>query len=122
ISMVDIRDVAEVSANVLTTEGHESQTYVLTGPATVSMNDLAGALSTALGKQVNYVNVPIAATRESLIGMGLSDWMADTFCEYFENHSNGGSNFLSDDVEKITGHPPIGIERFAQDFAPYFSG
>ncbi len=120
LGMIDMRDVAETAAKILTTEGHEGQTYVLTGPAAISFHDVASGLSKALGKEVKYINVPLEAAREALIGMGISQWLAEAFCEYFENHSSGVSDFTTNDVEKLTGHPPRSYETFARDFAQYF--
>lgn len=119
--MVDIRDVAEAAANILTTEGHENQTYVLTGPAAISFDDVASGLSKALNKEVQYVNVPLEAALEAMLAMGLSEWLAEAFVEYFVNYSKGGGDFTSNDVEKLTGHPARSYETFARDFAPYFS-
>ena len=118
--MIDMRDVVETAAKVLTTEGHEGQTYVLTGPALLSFHDVASGLSKALGKEVKYVNVPLEAAREALIGMGISEWLAGAFCEYFENYRKGGSAGVANDVEKLTGQPPRSFETFARDFAQYF--
>lgn len=122
LSQVDLRDVAEAAALTLTTDGRDGQSYVLTGPASISLHEAAAALSRALGKAVTYVNVPIAAARESMMAMGLNDWLAGVFCEYMENFSNGGGDHTSDDFERLTGHPPRTFATFAQDFAPYFRG
>ena len=84
------------------------------------MHDVASGLSKALGKEVKYVNVPMEAAREAMIGMGMSEWLAEDFCEYFENHSTGVSDFTTNEVEKLTGHPPRSYETFARDFAQYF--
>ena len=40
-----------------------------------------------------------------MIGMGMSEWLAEAFCEYFVNYSEGGGDFATNDVEKGTGHP-----------------
>jgi len=120
MGMIDRRDVIEAAAKVLTTEGHEGQTYVLTGPALLSYHDVASLLSRALGKEVRYVNVPMEAAREAMIGMGISEWLADVYCEYFENYRKGGSAGVSNDFERVTGHPPRSYETFAHDFAQYF--
>ncbi len=121
-AMIDLRDAVEAATKVLTTPGHEGQTYALTGPALLSFHDVASALSNALGKDVKYVNVPMDAARESIIGMGISEWTAEAFCEYFENYRKGGSASVSNDFEKLTGHPHRSYETFARDFAQYFGG
>ena len=69
LGMVDMRDVAGTAAKVLTTEGHEAQTYALTGPAAISLHDVASGLSNALRKEVKYVNVPLQAAREAMVGV-----------------------------------------------------
>jgi len=122
MSMIDIRDVAETAVKVLTSEGHEGKTYVLTGPKSISIHDLAAVLSKALGKDVNYVSVPIEAAKEAMLGMGFPEWLADTYCEYFQNYSEGGGDFVTDDVERVTGKPARSVETFARDFATYFGG
>jgi uncharacterized protein YbjT (DUF2867 family) len=71
LRMVDIRDVAEVAAKVLTSSGHEGETYVLTGPASISFNDVASALGRATGQDISYVSVPSEASRAAIVGMGM---------------------------------------------------
>lgn len=122
VSMVDIRDVAEASAKALTTEGHEGKSYILTGPEPISFDEVASTLSHVLGKDVQYVSVPMQAARESMLSMGMSEWLTEAFCEYYENHSNGGSDFKSDDFEKLTGHSATSYDAFAHDFAMVFGG
>ncbi len=69
LGMIDVRDVVEVALKVLTSEGHEGKTYVLTGRASISFDDVADGLSRALGRKVTYVDVPLEAARESIVGM-----------------------------------------------------
>jgi uncharacterized protein YbjT (DUF2867 family) len=83
--MIDMRDVIETATKVLTTEGHAGQTYVLTGPAQYSFHDVASGLSKALGKEVRYVNVPMPAAREAMIGVGMPEWVAEAYCKYIDN-------------------------------------
>ena len=120
LGMVDMRDIVEATAKVLTTQGHAGQTYVLTGPAAISFYDVASSLSKALGKEVKYVNAPPEAAMEAMIGMGMPKWVAEAFCEYFVNHSRGVSDFTTNDVEKLTGHPARSFETFARDYAQVF--
>ena len=119
--MIDVRDIADVAVEVITEDGHKGKTYTLTGPASISFDDVAAALSKALGKQVNYVNVPPEAARKGMIGMGLSEWYADALGEYTTAFSEGYGDFTRSDVEKVTGNPPS-YETFAKDFPQAFSG
>ena len=45
IGMIDVRDIVDVAVKVLTEDGHEGKTYTLTGPASISIHDVAAALS-----------------------------------------------------------------------------
>jgi len=122
LGMIDVRDIVEVATKVLTEDGHQGKTYELTGPASISFHDVVAGLSIALGKEVKYVDVPLEAGKEAMIGMGLSQWDADTYGELLVNFSQGGMNRTTDNVELITGHPPRSYEQFAQDFAQVFGG
>ena len=55
-----------------------------------------------------------------MLGMGLPEWMADAFGEYFKAFSEGSGDFTTPDVEQVTGHPARSYETFARDFAHVF--
>lgn len=118
----DVRDVVDVAAEVCTSDGHEGVTYTITGPASISMHDVAAALTRALGKQVSYVAVPPEAAVQSLVDMGMPQFMAGTYAELFVNFANNGADRVTGDVEKVTGHPARSIDDFARDLAGMFGG
>ena len=120
VGAIDVRDIADVAVAVLTEDGHEGKTYTLTGPASISFHDVAAGLSKAPGRQVNYVNVPLEAGREAMVGMGLPEWVADAFGEYMIAFGEGYGDFTTPDVEQVTGHPARSYETFAHDFAQVF--
>ena len=120
LGMIDLRDVADVALKVLTSEGHEGKTYVLTGPASISFHDVAAGLSGAIGKEVAYVDVPLDAARESMVGMGMPEWTVDAYMELFEGFSEGFADKMTPYVELLTGHPARSFETFARDFAQVF--
>lgn len=122
ISMIDIRDIIDSAAAVLTGSGYEGKSYVLTGPEAVSLYDVASALSRALGKEVTYVPVPHEAALKSRVGMGYPEFIAEGYGELMEGFIEGFASEPSDGVERLTGHRARSIEQFATDFAPYFSG
>lgn len=120
LGMIDARDVAEVAAKVLTEEGHDGKVYTLTGPATISFDDVAQALSEVLGKEVRYVNVSLEAAKEAMLDRGVPEWLAEALNEYAKAHSNGYSDFTTEDVEQLTGHPATSYKQFARDFEQRF--
>jgi uncharacterized protein YbjT (DUF2867 family) len=121
IGMVDVRDVGEAVAKVLTSDGHEDKTYTLTGPASISIHDVAADLSQALGKKVNYVAVPLEAAREAMLSMGMPEWVAKAYTEYFKMYSAGWGDYTTHNIEQLTGHPARSYQTFARDFTQVFS-
>ena len=122
LGMVDLRDVADVALKVLTSEGHEGKTYILTGPASISFHDVADGLSKAVGKKVSYTDVPLEAARESMVSMGTPEWITDGYIELFEGFSEGYADLTTPYVERLTGHPARSFDTFALDYAHVFGG
>lgn len=55
VNWIDVRDIAEVAALVLTApESHRGQSYTLAGPRAVPWSEVESALSTALGRTIRY--------------------------------------------------------------------
>jgi uncharacterized protein YbjT (DUF2867 family) len=122
LGMIDARDIGEVAARVLTEEGHEGKVYTLTGPAAISFYDVAEALSEVLDREVNYVPIPPEKAKEAMLGRGIPEWVADALNEYAKAHSEGYSDWTTDDFEALTGHPANSYEEFASDFERVFRG
>jgi uncharacterized protein YbjT (DUF2867 family) len=122
LGMIDARDMGKVAAKVLTEEGHEGKTYTLTGPAAISFHDIAEMLSAVLRKKVDYVPISLEKAKEAMLGMGLSEWKAEVLIEYARAHSQGYSNFTTEDVEQLTGHPATSYREFATNFTRAFGG
>ena len=122
LGLIDVRDVAAVAIEVLTTDGHEGKGYTLTGPESLSFAQIGSQLAGVLGKDVNVVAVPVEAARESMTGMGFPQWVADAFGEYFVSYSENYGDFFTDDVQNITGVAARSYADFAGDFAGAFAG
>lgn len=121
VSAVDVRDIADVAAAVLTQAGHEGATYTLTGPAAVTHAEMAAVLGAALGRGITFTDVPPAAFAESLHGV-LPPWQAEGLLEDYAHYRRGEAAMVSTAVAEVTGHPAIDFAQFARDYAPAFSG
>jgi uncharacterized protein YbjT (DUF2867 family) len=121
VSAVDVRDIADVAAAVLTQAGHEGATYTLTGPAAVTHAEMAAALGAALGRGITFTDVPPEAFAESLHGV-LPPWQAEGLLEDYAHYRRGEAAMVSTAVTEVTGHPAMDFAQFARDYAPAFSG
>lgn len=123
ISMIDAADVAAVAAAVLTSDGHEGQAYLLTGPETLSYADVADTYSRVLGKDVRWQEVSLEDARDSMRGAGMPDELAVGFPEIMERYRAGGAaRSLSPWVEQLTGRAPRSFEDFVREHRDTFAG
>lgn len=122
LGYVDVRDVAQVAARVLTGDGHEGQAYELTGPEPLAPADIARELSAATGREVRYVDVPPEGVRQAMASRGMPEWLAGAMAEVQEHTRHGGAGRVTDDVARITGRPPRSYADFAREFADRFAG
>src|SRR4030095_4130279 len=76
IASIDIGDIAEVAATVLTKPGHEGKTYPITGPEALNMAEVAERLSVVTGRPIQYVNVAPEEARRGNLANGMSASMA----------------------------------------------
>jgi nucleoside-diphosphate-sugar epimerase len=120
MGIVDTRDIGDFAAHVLTTPGHEGKTYTLTGPASLSMHAIAATLGAAVGRQVKYVAVPVAAAKQSMSQMGMDDWTVNLVGDYLTAYSANWGDLVTDDFERVTGKAPRSFRQFATDFAQAF--
>jgi uncharacterized protein YbjT (DUF2867 family) len=120
LGMIDVRDIVDVAVSVLTGNGYEGQSYVLTGPAAISFREVAASFSAVLGKDVAYVAVPGEVSLRSMIGMGFPEWVSRGFVELSEGFSEGFASQVTSNVATLTGHPARSFEQFARDFAGAF--
>jgi uncharacterized protein YbjT (DUF2867 family) len=95
-------------------------TYTLTGPASITHTQIAGALSAAMGREVTFIDVPPEAFADSLRGI-LPPWQVQGLLEDYAHYRRGEAAAVSRAVTEITGRPPTGAEQFARDYAPAFA-
>jgi uncharacterized protein YbjT (DUF2867 family) len=122
MAMTDVRDIVDVAAHLLLKGGHEGRTYALTTPDSFTIAEFAAALGTELDKPVQYVDVPISAARESMVGMGMDPWIVDGYMELFEGFADNWGDKTSGDTQTILGRPARGHRQFVADFKDAFAG
>ena len=115
LGMIDVRDIVDVAVRVLGDKSHAGQTYTLTGPAAITLHEVARAFSSALGREVKYVPVPPEAVADSIRKLGWGEWFATVMRDYSAAYAKGMGDFTTDHVLKITGQQPRSIEQFARE-------
>jgi len=121
ISHVDVRDVGEVAARVLTDPvPHAGAVYDLTGPEALTYAEVAAAVSESAGIPVRYEPADPVAWRARLIDAGVSPWYADGLLELNAAYAAGVAAAVTDDVQRLTGSPPRALRAFLADHPAAF--
>jgi NAD(P)H dehydrogenase (quinone) len=115
-------DVAAAAAVVLTTDGHEDATYVLTGPEALSYADIASQFSAVFARQVKYASRPQGRERELLLANGRTPWAADGAIERFDWIRQGGADAVTGTVRELTGADPTPLQEWLADSRETFDG
>ena len=115
ISLIDGRDIGEVCAEVLTDSRWIDQTLVLTGPRAVTFAEIAALIAEETGQDVGTVDITPADVRDNLLNRGMAAWEAEHFEEMYQLFRDGGSEFVSKDVERVLGRPPRTVEDYLHD-------
>ena len=97
-------DVAAAAAAVLTSNGHEQQTYDLTGPATFSLAEAAAALG------VRYEDESDEEAFASRAVYGAPDWEVRGWVSSYQAIRDGSFDVVSPRVRELTGSDPAGLE------------
>jgi uncharacterized protein YbjT (DUF2867 family) len=118
--MIDTRDVGAAAAVVLTSAGHDGQTYLLTGPQAITYAEVAAELSAATGREVRFVDVPDEDAKHGMIQGGLPDFVAEQIVRVFGMLRQGVAEEVTNTVESLTGREPLSFGAFARDHAHLF--
>ncbi len=122
IASIDVGDIAEVAAAVLTGSGHEGKIYPLTGPEALTMAEVAEKLSAATGKTIRYVNVAPEDAKRAQLAAGVPPYMADALAELFAERRKGKESTVSPVIATIIGRPATSFAAFAARNAAIFRG
>lgn len=108
---VDAADLAEVAAVALLEDGHAGDTYEMTGPESISMHEVAAALSRP-DRPVRFVAQTPSQYAETLVAAGVPAAEAAAIAELFAMLLDGHNSAVVNDIPRLLG-------RRARSFAEY---
>ena len=113
-SPVAVDDVAEVVATVLADPAaHIGKVYELTGPKSQDMRGIADEYSSALGRKITYVDVPLEQWRDTdLRNLKLPEHVFEHLLTMARLHAANRYDRSTRDVEAVTGRPATSIREF----------
>lgn len=108
------KDMAEMAAAILTTEGHENQSYDVTAEKTYSFGEIAGLLSRFTGKNVQYVSPSPEEHQKTLTEADVPIEVITLFSGFAQSIAQGDFDQTSDLIFRVTGKHPVSIPDFLQ--------
>ncbi|GGE96078.1 SDR family oxidoreductase [Hymenobacter cavernae] len=120
VSYIDVRDIAAVAATILTSDlgQHQGKTYTLTGPAALTVQQVADAIGQAVGRPIMYADISEAEARQAL--SQAPPVMAEVMLELYRADKDNRAAAITNTVEQLTGRPPHTIAQFAHDYRQHF--
>lgn len=110
---VDVHDIAEVAALVLTEDGHSGQVYDLSGPESLTFAEAVRIISEVSGRPIEYVELSPEEYRAESIAAGYPAEVADMLGVMFELMRAGILTAPTDTVEKLLGRPATSFAEYA---------
>ena len=120
VGMIDVRDTGDVAAAVLTSDGHNGKSYFLAS-ANYTPSDFTAALSSELGKEIPFVQVPMEGAVGAMKERGMPDWLIDHQSTLMGMLAEGKFAASNDYIEQLSGHPARTVADFVKDNAGAFS-
>jgi NAD(P)H dehydrogenase (quinone) len=112
LSIVDLEDVAEAAALVLTGTGHSKAIYELAGPESLSQDEVAAIISKVLGNKVTAKTIQRQQWAENARGSSLREAQIETLLKMFEYYEKYGLEGNSKVLEMLINRPAKTFYQF----------
>ena len=120
-------DCVAAAVAVMTSEGHEGQTYNITGPELQTFEEVTVILSEVTGKSISYVSVDDDQQYAMFDAMGIPrrpvddqtvgglPWNSDDMVTFGQAIREGFLEVCTKDVERLTGRPARSVRQMIEE-------
>ena len=119
-SFIDVRDVAAVAATTLTSPGHAGKTYELNGPEPLTYAEVADKISSASGRKVQYVDIPVEQQKRSMLDQRMPEWLVTALLDLQAYYTAGQGGEVDGLLGSFLGRSPRTMDQFLAEFADSF--
>ena len=120
VAPIDPRDVAKVAALALTQPGHDGQAYELTGSELLTIGEMVQVISRALGKPIQYVDIPPVAAKLFMLKSGMDKALVKALMEMLASLRRNEGALVTDTFQQLTGQPPRTFEAWCREHVQAF--
>ncbi len=117
LSLVDLEDVAQAAAIVLTESGQTGATIELVGTPAMSQIEIVETLSGQLGRPVTAEVVPLEEWERNARASGMGDYQVSTLTKMFHYYEKHGLIGNSNALNCLLRRQPISFPEFVRRIA-----
>ncbi|UED83646.1 SDR family oxidoreductase [Streptomyces profundus] len=110
---VDVQDVADVAAALLTSDGHHGRAYDISGPRAVTFEEAVATIAAAAGREIRFEELTPEAYRAELLADGVPQEAITEVGNVFDVLRARHLADPADGVRQILGRDPIRFEDYA---------
>jgi uncharacterized protein YbjT (DUF2867 family) len=122
LSLVDLEDVAQAAALVLTEPGYVGATIEVVGTPGISPREMAELLSVELDRRVTVEVVPLEAWERRARASGLGEYQLSALTRMFAYYEEHGLTGNPQALMRVLGMQPTSfpafVRRVIQEYAP----
>ncbi|MGN9914298.1 SDR family oxidoreductase [Phytohabitans sp. LJ34] len=110
VAAVTQDDIADVAVAVLREpEKHANARYDLTGPAALTMREVASTITEVTGRQVSYQDESLNEAYASRAAYGAPAWQVDAWVSTYTAIAAGELDGVTEAVATVAGHPATSL-------------
>jgi NAD(P)H dehydrogenase (quinone) len=106
VAAVSRDDIAEVAAAVLTGDGHDGETYDITGIEAFTLTEAAAELARVTGRHIRFEDQTMEEARESRRPAGVPDYILEGWVTTYAAIAAGDLEAITDCVERFCDREP----------------
>jgi len=112
LSMLDLLDLGEVAATIVTEPEYKGAVYEIAGTAGLTQSEVAALIGDILGKKVVVEEIPIESWRLEAKGSGMGPYQLETLAKMFDYYANYGLCGSSNVLCWLLGRKPTSLSSF----------
>jgi len=114
-SFIDARDIAAVAVRLLTTHDEDGKAFDLTGPESLTHEQVAQALSKETGRTIGYQDIDPDVLRKGLLAGGVPADYTEFLLVILGFLKQGYAERTTGDVKRLLGREPRSFAQYAKD-------
>lgn len=121
-SFIDVRDIAEVAATVLTSSGHDRQAYALTGAEALTYTAVAQIMAEELGRRIVYPAPSALTFARRMRQRGYERRFVLVMLAIYTTARLGLAATVTPDSARLLGRAPRAMRDFVRDYRECWAG